>query len=916
MRLQALVLILVAVIFAGCSGSGGGVAPGLVPDTATTPRKTADAGSSHHNWGQWQFSADPDAGALEILPLRTGSFHANVVPLLEPPAGVRLKISNLKFDGAVCDVDVSLTHPFPGLSQYTGFDVCGVLISSGTKSGFSDGDLIMAGEGDTRLLNADGYTRWWNPVEFAIPGQPILRYKDGLLGNKNSTAHFTSTLNGYKVFGDDIEPADDVLGLDPTNRVPFSDGVTNTRHYTIDFASGVVFNYAVDANWEPPIGSPPYELDDFVPAANRPEAWAISVTELENTLWSDVLGSGGNLSLLIDVWDHYNAGLNEVWLDSPGNFEYATASPVGGGDGYSTYQVDIVDATPQTDPVEILVGIESEVIGYWDVLLDEPITGYFIYCAQVGGVQPLAPTAILEATTSTDISVGGSVSFDASASTGTPPLSFAWDFNGDDVYGGAEDAYTGDPTTPTHQFDSVGSFSVTVKVSNAVGEDISDAVIVHVGLDPNDTYVDGDYTGTDSNGSPAKPFKTIQEGMSAVTTGHKVHVDYLDGGTHVYDTAALTLKSDVQLLGDNWNGGGPGKPKMKNTSGYYTIGSYGSIINNFTLEGFEIGIGEQAGSTQNYGIYFVSYSGAFDDITIRHNKITGTIDDTGKTSGPGMALQMRRCDNSTVEFNDCGPLTWESDTSGVYARVLWGMYLDTCNNIEVNNNFIHDFTIDYDGAGGGWGQIRVFCLHFYASNNADIYNNLICHIEGINDYDYRIEGTMFEGSSGTNVYDFHNNTIDRLDHSQSNGNFPLRGIFVYAATSGSEIDNTLITHFYTPAGQTGSIQAYFSSPANIFEASYSTGHDLGSVTSYFYNFILGDGVTNYPGIDPKYVNNTTSPYDYHFQSGSGCEMGDPDFIDWDDSGSPSGNPNETNIQNRSRMGCFGGPGGDWDPYDL
>ena len=42
----------------------------------------------------------------------------------------------------------------------------------------------------------------------------------------------------------------------------------------------------------------------------------------------------------------------------------------------------------------------------------------------------------------------------------------------------------------------------------------------------------------------------------------------------------------------------------------------------------------------------------------------------------------------------------------------------------------------------------------------------------------------------------------------------------------------------------------------------------------------------------------------------------PDFLDWDDTGTASGNPNETDPDNRSRMGCFGGPDGDWDPNNL
>jgi hypothetical protein len=920
MRFALPILISLAILIAGCSGGGSGIP--ITPDnvagnlTAQTDTNAVSPDSSHRMlWGLWRFSADPDAGTLDVTPLRTGAFHANVLPFLEPPAGAKLKVANISFDDLVCDVDVYLTHPFPGLSQFTGFDVTGIFISSGTKIGFEKPYIVMPGPGDTRLLNADGYTRWWNPVEFPHTAK-ILGYVDGLLGRPDSVAHYTSTLNGYKVFGDALGADDDYMTVyNPLSKVVFANGETNARHYTIDFQGGVIFNYAVDANWEPPSGDPPYSPDDFPPEAERTEAWAVLVTEIENTLWNNGGGDvGGDLSLEIDVWDHHNAGLNALWADSPGSFDpVAVVDPVGGGEGYSTYMVEIHDATPSYEEIEILIGIESESEGYWDVLPGEKETAYFTYTAEVGASPMFGPTAVMEATTPTDISVGQTVSFDASASTGTPPLAFEWDFDGDDVYGGSGDVYEGDPETPTHQFDQIGTFSVTVKVSNDWGEDISDAVQVHVGLDPDDTYVDGDYTGGDSNGSPSKPFLTIQEGMNAVQTNHKVHVDYLDGGDNTYYTSGLTLKSDCTLIGDNWNGGGPGKPKVDNTSQYFTIGMPSGSVSNITVEGFEVGLGEVTGNPSHYGFYFSGGS----NITLRHNRITDSLDDTGLQYGASMPIRMSNCSNSLVEFNDVGPMSWHSDTAGEYARVLWGMYFDTCSTIEVKNNFIHDFTIDYDGDGVQWGQIRMFCLHCYDCDGADVHNNLICHVKGINDYDYRIEGMMMEGYSGGDEYHYYNNTIDNLDHSQSNGGFMLRGIFIYANNAtGSYINNTIITYFYSPSGWQSNMQIYFSSPVNLYTISYSTGYNLGTVTNYFYNLIQGNGCTNYPGIDPKYVNNTTSPYDYHFQSGSGCEMGDPTFIDWDDTGSPSGNPNEPNPNNRSRMGCFGGPDGDWDPNEL
>ena len=896
------------IISLGCSS--GMDNPVSTPESAI--RQTSE--SSHMLWGLWQFSADIDKGTLDCYQLRTPEMHLNALPFLEPPALVNLTLESLEFNGNIIEADIGLRHPFLGLDEFTGFDVCGVFITNGSVSGFSDPDLRTTGPGDTRLLNPDGLTRWWNPAEFPTTGT-MFGYGDGILGSPDSIANFNSTLNAYKFFCDDLaDPDSPVSDVDIESRCVFSAGQKNVRHYTIEIGGdGLVFNYAIDANWRLPNGPAPWDIpDDFDPDANRCEAWNVSVTEIDNSLWNDGVDNGGNLHLLIDVWDHFDADLNTVYIESPGNFDpFGPVTPTDGGVGYSAYDVEIIDATPAAGSIDILVICESEAIGYQDMLPGEPICAYFLYTADVSNGSGVPPTALMEATSATSIDEGGSVSFDATASTGTPPLTFTWDFNDDDTYGGPEDDYTGNADTPTHQFDDAGTFNVTVKVTNDYGEDISDAVSVQVGYDADDIFVDADFPGDFNDGSMEFPFITIQEGMTAVTTGHKVHVDYYDGGDNIYDTNGLTLKSNVILIGDNWNGGGPGKPKTKNNNEVHTIGS-GSSLSNFTLDGFEIGLGEMSGSSSNYGVRFSGSSN--DNITVRHCHITGTVDDTGKTSGTGIPIQLSNCDNSLVELNEVGPITWESETGGVYARVLWGIHISTCDNIEVKNNFIHDITIDYDGD-TSWGQIRMFCLHCYMCNDIDVNNNLICHIEGVNDYDYRIEGMMIEGYSTNSDYHYYNNTIDNLDHSQSNGGFSLRGIFIYSSNApGTYINNTLMTNFYT--GGSSSIQAYFSSPSYLYDVSYSTGYNLGSITDYFYNLVEGDGVVNYPGLDPQYVNNTTSPYDYTFTSGSGCEMGDPNFLDWNDTGTASGNPNEPNEQNRSRMGCFGGPDGDWDPNDL
>jgi outer membrane protein assembly factor BamB len=356
-----------------CSSANTLVEPGL-------PEVRANQTAGHYCLGYYQFTADPVAKTLECIPLRDVAMHLNALRFLEPPPLKFLTLDSLEFNGDIIEADVGLRHPFLGLNEFTGFDVCGIFITSGSKADFDDPQLRMAVKGDTRMLNPDGYSRWWNPAEFPHD-TTMFGYSDGLLGTPDSVADYNCTLNAYKFYCDKLtDPDADVGGLDPSIRCIFSAGQKNVRHYTIELGSqSLTFNYAVDASWQFPNGPYPWHVpDDFPPPANRPEAWYASVTEAENTLWNDGVENGGELSLLIDLWDHYNAGMNTIKVESPGNFTpVINASPVGGGPGYSTYQFDITEATPGEGSIELLISAECEVAGYGGAIPGKPITAYF-----------------------------------------------------------------------------------------------------------------------------------------------------------------------------------------------------------------------------------------------------------------------------------------------------------------------------------------------------------------------------------------------------------------------------------------------------------------------------------------------------------------------------------------------------------
>ncbi len=377
---MGLLIFLVFLIAISCSGNGSNT--GTLPDESSV--KSTMATASHNTWGMWQFTADPVAKTLDCVRLRAANFHLNALPFLEPPPFVNLTLESLEFNGDIIETDIGLRHPFLGLTEFTGFDVCGIFIANGTLTGYGDG-IVMTGEGDTRLLNPDGYSRWWNPSEFPVNTGTIFGYNDGLLGTPDSLADFNGNVNGYKYYADSLGTNDDLSSLPLSSRGQFSAGQKNIRHYTIEMGSeGLIFNYAVDACWHFPEGDSPWTVpDDFPRQANRPEPYRISMTVVGNTLYyveSTSIG-GGTAQIQVDVYDWFDAGLNTLDCRSLCGIPAVTGiTPIGGGVGYSTYYVDLdgssLDMNGETD---LMLICASDVVGYQDLLPGESVASYFTY---------------------------------------------------------------------------------------------------------------------------------------------------------------------------------------------------------------------------------------------------------------------------------------------------------------------------------------------------------------------------------------------------------------------------------------------------------------------------------------------------------------------------------------------------------
>jgi hypothetical protein len=334
------------------------------PQSISGIQSSPDA-PKHALLGLWTMVLDPLTNSLEPIPMRDAAFHLNALRFLEPPPPVNIFLSNIQFDGEILDVDVQLNHPFPGFPKYSGFDVNGIVIGHGSISGFDDPDILIGGEGNTRLINADGLSRWWNPSEFPYnPEVKMWGYIDGNKGVPNSTAGYNAILNGYKYYADGLGPDDSLSSLDLSMRGVFSAGTGNTRHYKIEMDNGFVFNYAVDAVWELPVEDPVIIPDSFPESANRAEPYFLSAQLSVNTLEYDISTgiTEGVLGIEVLCADWFDADKNILRMESPGNFDPVQTSVVTEWSAdYPKYYLEVIDPDLSAlDPFPVWISAESD----------------------------------------------------------------------------------------------------------------------------------------------------------------------------------------------------------------------------------------------------------------------------------------------------------------------------------------------------------------------------------------------------------------------------------------------------------------------------------------------------------------------------------------------------------------------------
>jgi len=290
-------------------------------------------------WGFWEIYCDPDSGEIEAVPMRGAMLTANINRFLEgPPSNLLLTMVEVDPQAGYTDitVDIGIRHPFPGLDRFTGFDVLGVFMGNGSDVYFGLENFAVAGENDPQLLNADGYTRWFNYSEFESAGSvlPLVGYYPGHAGSVAFGP--TAVLNPYKYFADGIAQDDNAYTFMVYNypdRGAFRPGSINRRIYELRFPQPepIKFQYAVIAHWEPNVNDPdpPASLDDFPTSANVEESVAISVMDTSDIFYDSPSVYGGDVVLDISVVDWSE----QAETGEPDEYEIRIYSPAWTEDG-------------------------------------------------------------------------------------------------------------------------------------------------------------------------------------------------------------------------------------------------------------------------------------------------------------------------------------------------------------------------------------------------------------------------------------------------------------------------------------------------------------------------------------------------------------------------------------------------------
>ena len=372
-------IIIAIVFFSGCSGG-----EPTTPDPLTGANDTSVSRTRNIAlWGYYDVRLDLENMTAEVIPYRDAMFAVNATLFLNlNPATLQFTLNSAAPTAEYVDVDidVSITHPLPGNEKFHGYDVRGLMIGNGSGQMKSDPDVTYAVKGvDQYLLNADGYTRWFNRPEFYIEG--LFGYKPGTYATRNFNGN--ATINGYKYYADGLMARDNAFEFLEENPGIFQSGSTNTRNYQIRFpipSPGIQFGYAILADWS---GGPPQHHPSPAPET---VVWSVTIDE---ELYYTPTTSGGDLSFAMGLFSFGEPApstcvVEADVLSSPQVFDFSTHEPGNGGDYWLEWRMEFpADNVTSTIGNEMLVALEfdghsyNNPFGVTNDAMGDPLGAYF-----------------------------------------------------------------------------------------------------------------------------------------------------------------------------------------------------------------------------------------------------------------------------------------------------------------------------------------------------------------------------------------------------------------------------------------------------------------------------------------------------------------------------------------------------------
>ena len=916
-QLTTFVVLISLILLTSCSG--GGSSP-VTPEVTGQVETGTGSPASTHLWGLYDVAINFQTGSVEIIPARGVEFTVNINKFMQPPVQPQLLITiaidplSDPVNGYII-VDITTTHPFPGNDTFTAFDFRGVLMGYGSVAANHDSEVIYAGEDELRLLNADGYTRWYNASEFTS--------YDTLFGFSPSQLGFpfydwTATINGYKYFCDylekDEEPAhffsDDSC---PNPRGYTTAGTANSRQYEIQFPMSApipfAFQFALLASWDLPTVIPPVHFNDEFPlTANCDEAYMIEAQDVSDMYFGSETTYGGDLALELTVFDRQGAvnpsgvsgEIARIHLETPdglidGGFvsldsEYLDSVILDENEESVTYLLEVSDVTPyQVGLSPVLIVVENEdPSGYNEDFPgfdspDAPLAAYFWTEVDVDEYIPQndGPVAVASVVTTEPICPGDDVEFDGSMSydqDGGSIISWEWDFDEDGIYGDPYDS--GDDEHPVVNFAASGKFYVDLKVTSdsMLTDTLDDLLVVSVG---GPTWVDDDADPLSADGSFENPWPTIQEGIDNAFTGCGdkwvlvkdgiyeeniviSHNTILEG----YSDPPPLITTEEASPDDMVDMTGAGNSTIKHfnvqpkclydpDAGIQASGIRASGVTNCTVMDIEF-IDNPGGETCTYAVIGGGWSGGpFIVDNVRFDGYHKTVN--GLISVHGVGAQVTNCVLLNITFHSRGAMTplYVRDTgpTGLIAKNVIGHI--TYSDVFDTTDWVRGLSIDH-------------------CQGATVRNNLVFDIHNTNTGGW---------TWGIDISDAENMTLEHNTVAYLKG---PQWIYAFEATD-FNIDPSGVTHrdhIVTNLTTTGTMQgwrwAYLGMWSDFLPVDYSCAYSTGNG---FY-----DGV-------------------HEVIEGVGFTYQNPMFVDpmGDDFQLQPGSPCIGTAHDGSDMGAYGGP---------